>query len=65
MPAHMKPTVSRADLYVSPRLQRVAVDVGLGAAGPTAGAQVDGSTGAVVGGVTAVAWSLLRHPPAR
>lgn len=61
--AELKPTPNAGDWYVSPRLQRVAVDVGLGAAGAAVGAEVDGTTGAVVGGAAAVAWSRLRHPP--
>ena len=49
--------------WLPPQLQRVALDVGLGAAGAGAGAYVDGVTGAVVGGVAAVAWSRWRFPP--
>jgi hypothetical protein len=56
------PSPSTLDQYVPPQLQRVALDVGLGAAGAAVGAQVDGAVGAVVGGAAAVVWSRWRYP---
>src|SRR6188768_2562588 len=61
-PVDFKSPASQGDWYSPPRLERVALDVGLGAAGATVGAQVDGATGAIVGGAAAVAWSRVRHP---
>lgn len=48
--------------WLPPQLQRVALDVGLGAATGTVGAQVAGAAGGVIAGAVAVAWSRLRYP---